>query len=198
MSGIRKITRVAIFIDYDNFVINYCKKFKVEEGDISIWNELCDQFAKCYETRFIKNDFEVVDHIGTYLCVGLSEFRCQEATDMKKRFRSLDRKNGFIVKYGTRSGSYKDKNGNLRLGKEKGVDTEIVCQMLMGAFLDHYDACILMSDDADYIPAVSRVQDYFGKKVIQAGFQNGVLREHAYGNIPLEEATSNLLVGNGN
>lgn len=79
------------------------------------------------------------------------------------------------------------------LGTEKGVDTEIVCQMLMGAFLNHYDACILMSDDADYVPAVRNVQDYFGKKVIQAGFQNGVLREQAYGNIALENAKPNLL-----
>jgi uncharacterized LabA/DUF88 family protein len=194
MSEIHKITRLSIFIDYDNFAINYCKKFKVEEENISIWNELCGRFAKHYETLFIKNDFEVVDHVGTYLCVGLSEYLCNEERAIKKRFRNLDRKNGFIVKYGTRTGSYKDKKGNLRLGTEKGVDTEIVCQMLMGAFLDHYDACILVSDDADYIPAVRNVQDYFGKKVIQAGFQNGVLREQAYGNIPLENANADLSV----
>ena len=194
MSEIRKITRVSIFIDYDNFAINYCKKHAVAEAAIDIWSSLCDRLTKHYQSRFVKNDFEVVDHVGTYLCVGLSEYPCSEEKEIKQRFRSLDRKNGFIVRYGTRTGSYKDKNGNLRLGVEKGVDTEIVCQMLMGAFLNHYDACILMSDDADYIPAVKRVQDYFGKKVIQAGFQNGVLREHAYGNIPLEEASSTLAI----
>ena len=104
----------------------------------------------------------------------------------------MDKKNGFIVKYGSRTKPFEDKNGKLRLGKEKGVDSEIICQMLMGAFLNHYDACILLSDDADYVPAVIRVQDYFGKKVIHAGYLDGALREHAYGNIPLEKADKDL------
>ena len=103
-------------------------------------------------------------------------------------------KNGFIIKYGGRAGNYRDKEGNFRLGKEKGVDAEIICQMLMGAFLDHYDACIIISDDADYLPAVDRVQDYFGKKVIQAGFHKSKLRERSYANIPLELASKDLIV----
>ena len=191
---IKKITRVSIFLDYDNFAISYCNKFKLKEEDISIWDGLCDLFAKYYENIFIKNDFEVVDHIGTFLCVGISEYICKEEKQIQERFKALDRKNGFIIKYGDRIGTFKDKNGNFKLGKEKGVDAEIICQMLMGAFLDHYDACILMSDDRDYLPAVHRVQDYFGKKVIQAGFKKSKLREHCYGHISLEDADENLKI----
>jgi uncharacterized LabA/DUF88 family protein len=196
VENIGKITRISIFVDYDNFAISYCKKFNLKEEEISIWDGLCDLFVNYYQTNFIKNTFEVVDHVGTFLCVGLSEYVCKEERIIKQRFKELDRKNGFIIKYGDRIGSYRDKEGNFRLGKEKGVDAEIICQMLMGAFLDHYDACILMSDDADYLPAVNRTQDYFGKKVIQAGFQKSKLREHSYANIPLELADKKLIIPN--
>jgi len=101
---------------------------------------------------------------------------------------------GFIVRYGCRTAPYRDKSGKFRLGKEKGVDAEIICQMLMGAFLNHYDACILMSDDADYLPVVRRIHDYFAKKVIQAGFHDSKLRNQSYGNIPLENADANLSI----
>ncbi len=194
MDTIGKITRVSIFVDYDNFAISYCKKHNIKEDDISIWDNLCELFTAYYQTHFINNTFEVVDHIGTYLCVGLSEYLCKEERVIKQRFQSLDRKKGFIIKYGGRVGSYRDKAGNFKLGKEKGVDAEIICQMLMGAFLDHYDACILMSDDSDYLPVVNRVQGYFGKKVIQAGFKKSKLREHSYAHIPLELANKDLII----
>ncbi len=109
-------------------------------------------------------------------------------------FDKLDRQNGFIVKYGTRAGSpVPGPNGEQQWGKEKGVDTEIVCQMLMGAFRDHYDVAILMSDDADYLPAVDRVQDFFGKRVIHAGYKATLLRARCYGHIPLERADADLV-----
>jgi uncharacterized LabA/DUF88 family protein len=195
VENIGKITRISIFVDYDNFAISYCKKFNLKEEEISIWDGLCDLFINYYQTNFIKNTFEVVDHVGTFLCVGLSEniYRVEEKI-IKQRFKELDRKKGFIIKYGDRTTGYTDKKGKFNLGKEKGVDAEIICQMLMGAFLDHYDACILMSDDADYLPAVNRAQDYFGKKVIQAGFHKSKLREHSYANIPLEDANKELII----
>lgn len=194
MDKIGKITRVSIFVDYDNFTINYSDKFNINEPDIDIWDDLCDLFMEYYQKNFISNDFEVVDHVGTYICVGISDFLSKEEKQFKNRFKSLDRKKGFIMKYGDRVNTYRDKSGNFHRGKEKGVDAEIICQMLMGAFLDHYDACILMSDDRDYLPAVTRVQDFFAKKVIQAGYEKSKLREHCYANIPLEKAGKDLIV----
>lgn len=205
MDRIRKITRLSIFIDYDNFTISYRNKFGLKQENIAVWDNLCDQFCSYYSKYFITNDFEVVDHVGTFLCVGLSEDLYLEDEEIRKqlnqrerairkRFRSLDRKNGFIIKYGGRQKPYIDEEGKVHFGKEKGVDAEIICQMLMGSFLDHYDACIIFSDDADYIPAITRIQDYFGKKVIQAGYVKGRLREQAYGNIPLEDTDSRLIM----
>ena len=95
MDKIGKITRVSIFVDYDNFAISYCNKFDISEEDISIWDNLCDLFISYYQTNFIKNTFEVVDHVGTFLCVGLSEYICKEEKFIKQRFKDLDRKKRF-------------------------------------------------------------------------------------------------------
>jgi uncharacterized LabA/DUF88 family protein len=195
---IGKITRVSIFVDYDNFTSSYCKRHGGNEEDLVVWDCLCETLVDYYQRNFIKNDFEVVEHVGTFVCVGISDFPSQEERKIKKRFQALDRKVGFIVKYGDRLGSYRDpKTKELRLGYEKGVDAEIICQMLMGAFLDHYDSCILLSDDGDYVPAVCRVQDYFGKKVIQGGFKNSKLRNQCFANIPLEQADRSLMFSVG-
>lgn len=187
MSEIKKITKLAIFIDYDNFTITYGNRFDIKTYDIQVWEDLCDQFSSLYKEKFIKNDFEVVDHIGTFACVGISDFPTDTEIKLRKNFQELDRKNGFIMKYASRKNPRWDNDTKRKeMGMEKGVDTEIVCQMLMGAFLNHYDACILFSDDADYYPAINRIQDYFGKKFIHAGYSNNKIRECSYGNIPLE------------
>lgn len=191
---IKKITRISIFIDYDNFSISYRQKHKIDEANIRIWDSLNDKLLGYYQRHFVKTDFEATEHTGTFLCVGINDFFVfNEDKKYKEHFQALDRKLGFIVRYGYRSPSYK-KRGEFRLGTEKGVDAEIICQMLMGAFLDHYDACILMSDDTDYIPAVRRVQEYFGKKVIQVGFgyKELRLRNQAYGHIPLERVSADF------
>ncbi|KAA3609653.1 MAG: NYN domain-containing protein [Calditrichaeota bacterium] len=190
---IKKVTRISIFIDYDNFSISYSKINNIKEKDITIWDKLNGLFLSYYKNKFINNEFEAMEHTGTFLCVGISDFLVFEQEKLnKKHFQALDRKLGFIIRYGNRAPSKKDKKGIFQLGKEKGVDAEIICQMLMGAFLDHYDACILMSDDGDYIPAIRRVQEYFGKKVIQAGFHDSKLRNQAFGHIPLEKMSADF------
>ena len=202
MNQYKKTFRLSVFIDYDNFAKSYKKKFRKKIEDADIWTEMSALFSHYYADLFINNDFEVVDHIGTYVCIGLSDnIQTQKEKDLKTMFDELDRKKGFIVKYASRKPPkfHTHKNGDgtttqVQLGQEKGVDSEIICQMMMGAFLDHYDACVLVSDAADYIPAVSRIQDYFGKKVIQAGYRNSRVRGIAYAHIPLENADAELLM----
>ena len=52
---------------------------------------------------------------------------------------------------------------------EKGIDTLLVTDLIRLAVSNSYDAAVLVSSDADMIPAVEFVQT-LGKKVIQAGF----------------------------
>ncbi|MEU9887880.1 NYN domain-containing protein [Sphaerisporangium sp. NPDC051011] len=52
---------------------------------------------------------------------------------------------------------------------EKGVDAAIVTDMLSLAWQDAYDVAVLITSDADFVPAVERIQER-GLKVINAGW----------------------------
>lgn len=145
----KRHTKIAIFIDYDNFTISYRNRFGVAEGEqLTFWDSLTPNLLDYYKKHFLNGEIELMDHIGTYLCVGMSDSLYAEEKELKKMFQELDRKTGFIVRYGCRTKGYRDrKTGEFRLGNEKGVDAEVICQMLMGAFCNHYDSCILLSDD---------------------------------------------------
>ncbi|WP_182875518.1 NYN domain-containing protein [Microbispora sp. H10670] len=52
---------------------------------------------------------------------------------------------------------------------EKGVDAAIVTDMLSLAWQDAYDVAVPVTSDADFVPAVERVQER-GLKVINAGW----------------------------
>lgn len=52
---------------------------------------------------------------------------------------------------------------------EKGIDTALVTDMIRLAWEDAYDIAVLVTSDADMVPAVKYI-DTKGRKVIQAGF----------------------------
>ncbi|MHB8340254.1 MAG: NYN domain-containing protein [Mycobacteriales bacterium] len=54
---------------------------------------------------------------------------------------------------------------------EKGVDTAIATDLLTLAWQRDYDVAVLVTSDADFVPAVERIQDR-GLKVINAGWRN--------------------------
>jgi len=60
---------------------------------------------------------------------------------------------------------------------EKGIDTQILVDMLLGAVRNTYDVAILLSGDADFAGAVEAVKE-LGKKVYVAHLRgvNGVAR----------------------
>lgn len=53
---------------------------------------------------------------------------------------------------------------------EKGVDTAIATDLLTLAWQRDYDVAVLVTSDADFVPAVERIQER-GLKVINAGWQ---------------------------
>lgn len=57
----------------------------------------------------------------------------------------------------------------IRRTGEKGIDTGLVTDLIMGAWEDAYDTAVLVSSDADFIPAVRFIQTK-GKRVIHACF----------------------------
>ena len=59
----------------------------------------------------------------------------------------------------------------IRRTVEKGVDTSLVVDLIQHATDDTYDRAVLVSGDADFVPAVELVQR-LGKQVIHAHFRN--------------------------
>ncbi len=53
---------------------------------------------------------------------------------------------------------------------EKGVDTSIATELFEGAINDSYDIALLLSADADHVPAIQTIQDRLNKQIIFAGF----------------------------
>jgi uncharacterized LabA/DUF88 family protein len=76
---------------------------------------------------------------------------------------------------------------------EKGVDASIVTDMLQHAWDNTYDVGVLVSSDADFIPAVDGL-DRRGKKIIHAGFgsQGVELAGACWGHIDLLKLKSNM------
>lgn len=72
-----------------------------------------------------------------------------------------------------------------RMG-EKGIDTGLVTDLLKHAWEDTYDTAVLVSSDADFIPAVRFIQEK-GKRVIHVGFPpNGMeLRRECWSSVNL-------------
>lgn len=66
--------------------------------------------------------------------------------------------------------------GLLKLSKEKGVDILLATDMIKGGFQNRFDLALLVSGDADYVPAVELVQT-LKKEVINVHFYSGSASE---------------------
>jgi uncharacterized LabA/DUF88 family protein len=60
----------------------------------------------------------------------------------------------------------------LRRTVEKGVDAAIITDLIQYTFDDNLDQAILISGDADYVPAVEYIQKKTDKQIIHAFFRN--------------------------
>jgi uncharacterized LabA/DUF88 family protein len=57
--------------------------------------------------------------------------------------------------------------------KPKGVDALLVARLLDDAYRDNFDACVLLTSDVDFVPAIQIVQR-LGKPVLVFGYSNGL------------------------
>jgi uncharacterized LabA/DUF88 family protein len=55
---------------------------------------------------------------------------------------------------------------------QKGVSTDIVTALFEGAINNSYDIAVLISNDADYVPAIDLLQNRLNKEIIHVGFDN--------------------------
>lgn len=185
-----KEVRVAIFIDYYNTMseisremdnqIKYIKNHKehamypyllskrelkkpIEFFKRNVWKNF-NQILMKYLSE--KLGAHVYDHIGTFITLGIRKEYHKEGNHDRKTYeklREISQLDGFIVHFElTRS----NEEGRLQ---EYGVDANIACQMLLGAFRDQYDVGVIVSNDQDFIPAIDMVQKSYGKKIFHLG-----------------------------
>ncbi len=76
---------------------------------------------------------------------------------------------------------------------EKGVDAAIVTDMLSLAWQNAYDVAVLVTSDADFVPAVERIQER-GLKVINAGWvgKGHELKAACWGSFDLDTITATV------
>lgn len=76
---------------------------------------------------------------------------------------------------------------------EKGVDAAIVTDILSLAWQDAYDIAVLVTSDADFIPAVEKVQER-GLKVVNAGWagRGHELKAACWGSFDLDHITASI------
>lgn len=81
----------------------------------------------------------------------------------------------------------------LTISAEKGVDAALVTDLLSLAWQHAYDVAVLVSGDADYIPAVEYVQSR-GLKVVNAawGSKGHELRRECWGSFTIDDLIADL------
>jgi len=85
--------------------------------------------------------------------------------DVRVRVRSVPLLRSFDVQLETQP--------HHRVRYSKGEDILLACDMVKGAYSNHYDVAILVTGDGDFVPAVQAVQDA-GKPVIVAAFHSSL------------------------
>lgn len=93
----------------------------------------------------------------------------QPSFDVKIRARKPRRRTVRCRSCGTDIGACPQCNAPLTAAAEKGVDAALVTDLLSLAWQKAYEVAVLVSGDADYIPAVEYVQSQ-GLKVINAAW----------------------------
>lgn len=117
----------------------------------------------------------------------------QPGYDVKIRERKPRHRTVHCSACGATIGTCASCNAPLMISAEKGVDAALVTDLLSLAGQRAYDVAVLVSGDADYIPAVEYVQSQ-GLKVINAAWsaQGHDLRGACWGSFRLDSLVGQL------
>lgn len=155
LSTVRLRKRVYAFID-GGYIRDIIKDKKDVLSDAEKYAKLLEYLKNRY---FARLDVDLIRTLY-YDAIVLMEDDPEKHRDQKESFNKLqlaipffEVKLGDLVKTG--KGSY----------RQKDVDTLIAIDMITKAYLNHYDAAILVAGDRDFVNVVRAVKDYTGKTV---------------------------------
>ena len=174
--------RVNIFIDGGNFYHLALRKLGSSESDFDF-----EKFA-----NFLASGRKIVEmgkryYIGTVM-EKVGDMRSKEAmskqtalfTKLKKSHWEIKtsklRKRIEEIKIDDRVVDYKNilKKGIEKIRyerlREKGIDVKLATDLIVGAVDDKYDVAIIVSSDADIVPAIDWVRNRTHKKIEYIGF----------------------------
>ena len=181
-NGLMDNERVNIFIDGGNFYHLALRKLGSSESNFDF-----EKFA-----NFLANGREIMEmgkrfYIGT-VTEKVGDERSKEAmskqtalfTKLKNTHWEIKtsklRKRIEEIKIDNRVVDYKNilKKGIEKIQyerlREKGIDVKIATDLIVGAIDDKYDVAIVVSSDADIVPAIDWVRNRTHKKVEYIGF----------------------------
>ena len=180
-------TRVMAFIDGSNF-FGSCRDFR--PGLKIDFEKLSQALVK----HCGGDQYQGTYYYGSYppTTPDTSEADKKRLEKQFRFFEALDYLIGFTVRKfprKTRQAKCGSCGTPVKYTIEKGLDSSIVTEMLSLAWEDAYDVAVLVSDDADLVPAVQFL-NRIGKKVYHAYFttlkRGHELRKACFGQIALE------------
>jgi uncharacterized LabA/DUF88 family protein len=181
--------KIAVFIDYWNFQLSLndsmAKKNNTSDERVSIDFKVLGQQLVIEACGVLSIKTDSYSYSGCYIYTSYNP-KTKEGKRYKKWATTwLDRQPGINVQARERRprGAPRcqdchqeithcaNPNCGAPLSRtvEKGVDTYLVTDLLQLGMQDSYDAAVLATSDADFVPAVQFIQTR-GKKIIQAGF----------------------------
>lgn len=181
--------RIAVFIDYWNFQLTLNQRVAATNGnqDERVRVDWCGlgKLLAQEACEVLTIDSASMSYEGCYIYTSFNP-----STVEGKKFRNwasnwLDRQPGVNVQLRERRRKspqrcpachqeivtcpHSDCGKPIVASEEKGVDTFLVTDLLRLGLSNSYDSAVLVSLDADMVPAVQYIQT-MGKKVVQAGF----------------------------
>jgi uncharacterized LabA/DUF88 family protein len=179
--------RVRLFIDYPNFLRGW--RDEVEKSDRLDWERLparlLDEVAARVGWDRKDMHLEAVEVYDSYVPFDLLAARGVSLPEAfaKYGYRSrqflmdeLSQLPGYVVHISDRKPRWDPESptgmaaSSKLVSREEGVDTGLMTDLFVQALNDTYDVALLLSDDADYISAVTALQARFSKKIVHAGF----------------------------
>lgn len=190
--------KVQIFVDGGNFHYLVLKKLGIKELDFSF-----DDFA-----NFLANGRTITEE-GKRFYVGtvrerLNNQRSKKAMSKQTKLFTILNSYKWIIKTSKlrirmekiiiddRVLNYQDlqKKGihqiEFKRMREKGIDVKLATDLIVGAIDNKYDTAIIVSSDADLVPAMDWVRKRKNKKIEYIGFSLIDKNENGYNTKPLE------------
>ena len=147
--------RILVIIDGSNLY------FKLK--DLKVLNLIDFNYAGLFKSLLDKNvNLKIKYYIGAIRTDGtkksLAMFKEQRRLLANLKKQRIIYSLGYLLKS---DGKY----------HEKGVDVQMVVDMLKGAYKNEYDQAVLVSSDSDLIPAIEAVQEV-NRDVVYVGFKH--------------------------